>query len=80
MARTATSLKEKTPPQEADSNPADPFISLVEEAITKLLQMGVGEGALDAKEMNATIANAIKLIAAKAKITGEDAEDTFFGS
>jgi hypothetical protein len=75
MARSATALKDKAPPDEADSKPADPFIALVKEALTKLMNTS-----LEPKDMNATIANAIKLIAIEAKFSGEGEEDSFFGS
>ena len=57
-----------------DPQEVDPFVQEVQDAISRLLQQ-----ALDPKDMNAAIANAIKLIAAKAKISGDVDGGSFWG-
>jgi hypothetical protein len=55
----------------------DPFIVLVEKAITDMLNLS--SGAMEPKDRNACIANAIKLIQAKHKIEGKDEGGDFWG-
>jgi len=60
---------------------ADPFLALVQQSIEDLLKLPFDRAEKDAvKERNASIANAIKFIMVRNKISGGGDDDGFWGN
>ena len=73
----ASSKKKNEQPEEVDE---DPFVRLVQNEIEAMLRRPLDPDQKDAvKEKNITVANAIKFIAIRDKMSGAD-DDGFFGS
>jgi hypothetical protein len=70
--------KKETP---EDAEAPDPFLALVQKSIEDLLKLPFDRAEKDAvKERNASIANAIRFIMVRNKVTGGGDDDGFWGS